>query len=273
MTKASLGQNFLVNRNIAEKIVRRFLPVSGPIVEIGPGKGVVTDLLVRYRDQNPIIAVELDNSLFYKLKNNYAQTDGFTILNRDILKIELARILPDAETAAATKPGNVNVIGNVPYYISKEIIDWVIRHHQYIGTGVFMMQKEFTDKLKPLPGKLQSNAQSVIMNHLFRMEKLFDVQPGSFSPQPKVKSTVFQLKRIPETLVDLDVHEFYIFLQQCFKNRRKTLMNNIPAATDRESLWELFESHPFNPRLRAEQLSLAEFLKIFRHLTRPGEGF
>ncbi|MCP5054949.1 MAG: ribosomal RNA small subunit methyltransferase A [bacterium] len=258
---ARLGQHFLVNKNVAEKIARRFLPVNGPVLEIGPGKGILTGLLVKYRENNPVTAIELDNTLFYKLKNKYEHIDDFQIQNRDILKIQLSQLFPRQES-----PVTINIIGNVPYYISKELMDWVIVHHQMIQRGVFMMQKEFVDKVMHTQAKgvLQSNAQSVILNLLFRLEKLFDVQPGSFSPHPKVKSTVFLFEPLhPAETNGIDIDEFYVFLKQCFMNRRKTLLNNLSPGFNTETLWEIFESTHINPRLRAEQLKLEEFRKIY----------
>jgi 16S rRNA (adenine1518-N6/adenine1519-N6)-dimethyltransferase len=258
-----LGQHFLVNRNVAEKIAGQFFPVSGPILEIGPGKGILTDYLLKLRQKdNPLTAIELDNSLFYKLKHQFEGFDDASVLNRDILKIQLETLFPDPDLP-------VNVIGNVPYYISKEIMDWVIKYYRKIRKGVFMVQKEFADKIMSGGGKDKSNPQSVISEHLFKFEKCFDVQPGSFSPHPKVKSTVFRFERKIGKIKDdspvdnIDVLKFYNFLKQCFKNRRKTLLNNISEANDNERLWAVFENLQINPRIRAEQLALEELRNIF----------
>ncbi len=256
-----IGQNFLVNRNVAEKIVKRFLPVEGNILEIGPGKGILTDLLLKYCQddkKNKITAVELDVSLYYKLKDKFAgNAEIIQILNRDILKVDLSRIFPCEDE-------KVNVIGNVPYYISKELMDWTIAFHRNIRKGMFMMQKEFVDKLASSPGSKDYNAQSVMFNGLFRLEKCFDVQPGSFSPQPRIKSTVFLFEPgVLEWVDKIDIHEFYRFLHICFLNRRKTLLNNLSALPGAERFGESFEKHGINPKARAEQLTIKDFLKIF----------
>lgn len=262
MKGVSLGQHFLVNSNVADKIARQFFPVAGPIVEIGPGRGILTELLLKYRDEqgsNPITAIELDNTLFYKLKNKYENLNGFEILNRDILKIDLNRLFP---------VDLVNVIGNVPYYISKELMDWVITYYAKIRRVIFMMQKEFVDKVQPVIGSDQSNAQSVLLNYIFTITKLFDVSPGSFSPQPRVKSTVFLLEPVTPS-PEVDVAGFYAFLHRCFMNRRKTLMNNLSENTHNETLWHIFETHHFNPMIRAEQCRLEDFLTIFKFWQPP----
>ncbi len=290
MTSAKLGQNFLTNTNVAEKIVRTFLPVTGPILEVGPGKGVLTDLLIKYRGKNDLKAVELDTVLFYKLKNRFAQFDRFDVVNRNILKVQLDILFPSEKG----ETGGVNLVSNVPYYISKEFIDWIIDRFTSLKWGVLMMQKEFVDKLGTAAGKKEANAQSVMFNYLFRFKKCFDVQPGSFTPQPKVKSTVFSFEslREPEPAPPVDEREFrlgaqpvepvsggngsnkeesrfYHFLQSCFKNRRKTLLNNIERHHNSEKIWEVFESRQINPKIRAEQLLLEDFLAIYRGL-HPG---
>ncbi len=262
-----IGQNFLVNLNVAEKIVKRFLPVDGNILEIGPGKGVLTDLLVKYRQNNPITAIELDSGLYYKLKSKY--TENFEVLNRDILKVDLVRLFPEGPHSS----GEVNVIGNIPYYISKELMDWVIKYYSRIPRGVFMMQKEFVNKISSTPDSQEYNAQAVLFNALYRVEKLFDVQPGSFSPQPRVISTVFGFKSRSDGFeTPIDVQSFYEFLQQCFSHRRKTLLNNLSGLSNAERLWDVFERRSINPKIRAEQLNLKDFLEFFHAIAPGGPG-
>ncbi|MCU0289345.1 MAG: 16S rRNA (adenine(1518)-N(6)/adenine(1519)-N(6))-dimethyltransferase RsmA, partial [Acidobacteria bacterium] len=255
MTAAKWGQNFLVNKNVAEKMVRHFLSLVPPfaekekscILEVGPGQGILTDLLVKYRHDNPIKIVELDAVLFNKLVAQYQQFEGIEIINEDILDINLAGLF------AGEKP--VYLISNVPYYISGEFIDWIVVQFEYIKLGMLMMQKEFVDRLAAKPETKDYSAQSVVFNYLFRLEKLFEVSPGSFSPHPKVKSTVFTFEskweRIPVGR-RVDVPGFYLFLRTCFENRRKTLLNNLERHHKSEKLWKLFEIYGINPKIRAE---------------------
>jgi 16S rRNA (adenine1518-N6/adenine1519-N6)-dimethyltransferase len=259
MRKAKFGQHFLVNRSIAEKMVQTFLPVEGPILEIGPGKGILTQYLLNRCPGCQITAVELDNTLFCELKNRFSQT--IDILNRNILHVDLYQLFPGEDEA-------INVIGNVPYYISKELMDWVIALHKKIKKGMFMMQKEFVNKIIS-----RVNAQSILFVWLFQVEKLFDVQPGSFSPRPGVKSSVFLFERILSPLEkDIDVMDFYRFLRQCFRNRRKTLFNNLGASYDTKALSEIFTKLRINPKVRAEQLTLKDFLDIYGNFNFSHQG-
>jgi 16S rRNA (adenine1518-N6/adenine1519-N6)-dimethyltransferase len=250
MRRAKLGQHFLVNRHIAEKVAQTFLPVKGPVLEIGPGKGILTQYLLNRCPECQITAVELDNTLFCELKNRF--NESIDIVNRNILHVNLYELFPGEDEA-------VNVIGNVPYYISKELMDWVIAHHKKIKKGMFMMQKEFVNKfISP------ANAQSILFVWLYQVEKLFDVQPGSFSPQPGVKSSVFLFERTLSPIEkDIDVMDFYRFLRQCFRNRRKTLLNNLGASYDTKTLGGIFEKMRINPKVRAEQLTLKDFLGMY----------
>jgi len=257
MRKAKLGQHFLVNRSIAEKMTQTFLPVEGPILEIGPGKGILTQNLLNRCPGCRITAVELDNTLFCELKNRFNKCTSIDLLNRNILQVDLDELFPGKNEA-------VNVIGNVPYYISKELLDWVIAHYNKIKKGMFMMQKEFVNKLIS-----PANAQSILFVWLYRVEKLFEVQPGSFSPRPRVKSSVFLFERIlspHEKDIDADVMDFYRFVRQCFRNRRKTLFNNLGASYETKTLEEILAKLHINPKVRAEQLTLKDFLDMNRLL-------
>lgn len=257
------GQHFLINKNAAEKIIRHFLPVTGSILEVGPGKGILTDLLVKYckNKNNRIKAVELDRGLVSKLRSMYSK--DVEVVNGNILKVNLPTLFPDEK--------KINLISNVPYYISSDFIDWVISQARYIKKAVLMMQKEFVDKLAARPFSRETNAQSIVFNFLFRLEKAFDLNPGSFSPQPKVKSTVFSFEPIskdenmaPESRIN--IKDFYRFLQSCFRNRRKTLFNNLEKSHHREHIWEIFKAHGINPKIRAEQLTQEDFFNIYQRL-------
>jgi len=267
MTVARFGQNFLVNKNIAEKMVRHFLSAvekggEGSILEVGPGKGVLTDLLVKYGQGRPIKAVELDSELFAKLGDLYGQHENVQIINKNILEVDLATLFPDEK--------RIYLISNVPYYISGEFIDWVVSRFEYIKKGMLMMQKEFVDRLAARPDTKDYSAQSVVFNYLFRLEKVLEVSPGSFSPRPKVRSTVFSFggrwEGMPLERRRVDVPGFYRFLRECFEHRRKTLMNNLERQYNTEELWKLFEIYGINPKIRAEQLKVEDFLSIYRGL-------
>jgi 16S rRNA (adenine1518-N6/adenine1519-N6)-dimethyltransferase len=258
MAPAKLGQHFLVNKNIAEKMIRAFFPVRGAILEIGPGTGILTGLLIKYRDEreNKIFAVEVDRELYYKMKAKYGE--NIDIIYLSVLNVNLETISPQ---------GKINLIGNVPYYISREIVDWVIAGHHKIEKGMFMMQKDFVDRVI-LPGNSRDkNARSLMFDYLFDLRKLFTVNPGSFSPPPKVKSTVFLFEEKKDAQnKKIDSGTFYLLLKDCFRNRRKTLFNNLQAKYPPEQLWDVFDRTKINPKIRAEEITLKDVLALFREL-------
>ncbi|MCP4221222.1 MAG: ribosomal RNA small subunit methyltransferase A [bacterium] len=256
MKSAKLGQNFLANKNVADKIVRQLLPAKGPILEVGPGKGMLTDLILKYRRANPVKIVELDTNLYYKLKERYADVQDFEVINRNILEVGLDTLYRGMN--------EINLISNVPYYISLEFTDWLISQAAFLGCGVLMLQKEFVEKITSRPGTKLYNARGIVLRHVFHIEKCFEVNPGSFSPPPKVKSTVFSFSRDAGARTE-EVPSYYLFLRESFRNRRKTLLNNLAKKYPSEKIWEVFESHRLNPKVRAEQLPPGDLLAIFRN--------
>jgi len=262
---AKLGQNFLVNRSLAEKIARSFLPVEGDILEIGPGRGILTEILIREARENKITVIDIDPDMcrgLFHLKERHPQ---FAIIQGSILDLDLSSVAPGLP---------INLIGNLPYYLSKEIIDWVIASEKQIKTGLFMMQKEFVDKLPAGPEGGKTSAQSVMFAFLFQTARLITVNPGSFSPRPKVKSTVFSFKKQPQTArVGIDPAAFYSFLQAAFAGRRKTLVNNLRACYPDENWPDIFPHLGIDGRARAEALTPDRFPALFGHLSRlPGRA-
>lgn len=251
MKGSRLGQHFLVNRSAAAKIVRAFLPEEGYILEIGPGNGILTDLLIQYRrhDDLPLTAVELDPDLCRELKDRYSE--GLNIINQDILSIPLENHFPDSA---------ISLIGNLPYYISKEIIEWIIRYHAHIRKGVVMLQREFVDKLHGRP----PNPQALVFRYLFDTETLFDVSPGSFSPLPRIKSTVFRFQhKFTPPEPSIDIPALYIFLKKCFIHRRKTILNNLLPHYPAEDVHTALRHCRIPPHTRPEALKLKDFLCVF----------
>jgi 16S rRNA (adenine1518-N6/adenine1519-N6)-dimethyltransferase len=248
-----LGQNFLINKGVAKKIVSALFPINNTVLEIGPGKGILTDLLLKKIEEEnisvEIILVELDEELADVLKE---KKENYRVVNDDILKIKLVDF----------KKKGFQIIGNVPYYISKEIIDWIIFNENYIDSGVLMFQKEFIEKLLFPKDLKDKNPQSIIFNYLFDTKKVSSVSPGSFFPIPKVSSSVFSFKKKTEKS---DIIEFYDFLKICFKKRRKTLINNLSKVYDFD-LKNLFNKFGMDLQIRAEEMQTVDFEKIFLNL-------
>ena len=211
MTKsAKLGQNFLHDKNIAAKIINIFLPQPGPVLEIGPGPGILSALLLEKIPPGRLTLVEVDPFLAQKLRVRFS--DEPRILEKNILEIDLAGLFQGQLVA---------VIGNLPYHISKALIDWFIAQRAMIGQAVLMLQKDFIDKLLSPSCNKKYNAQSVAFQTLFQVRRCFNVPAGAFIPAPKVISTVLAVRPANSPL-QAQGDEFYHFARLCFGERRKT---------------------------------------------------
>ncbi len=250
MKSASLGQNFLVNRGVAEKIVDSFLPSGRDIIEVGAGEGVLTKLIINGKGSARFSVVELDSAIACKIE----KIEGVDLLlNKDVLKTDPVKDLKGEE---------FDLISNVPYYISKDFVSWVIKWRKVIKSGVLMFQKEFVDKLL----KQKGTPQSLAFNLMFESCRIMNVMPGSFSPPPKVVSTVIKFETVEDVIPDNIVDEFLSFLSAGFLKKRKTLMNNLSSLFDKEQLIVSFDKNGIDRSVRAENMESFQMLKIFTDL-------
>jgi 16S rRNA (adenine1518-N6/adenine1519-N6)-dimethyltransferase len=252
MAKAvKLGQNFLHDKNIATKIINEFLPQPGPVLEIGAGPGILSEMLLEKIPANLITLVEVDRFLVQGLRQRFG--DKLQIIENNILDIDLAKIYPQ---------GQVGIIGNLPYHISKALIDWFIAQRAKISAAVLMLQKDFVDKLLARENNKKYNAQSVVFQLLFRTRRCFNVSAGSFVPRPKIVSTVLAVSpaSAPPQAAS---KEFYDFVKLCFAERRKTLWNNLAPHFEKKALAAAAAVSGLTPQVRAEQLPAESFYPLF----------
>lgn len=248
---AKLGQNFLHDRNIAAKIIDVFPPTEGPVLEIGAGPGILSALLLERVPPVRVTLVEVDRFLAGRLKERFG--DAPRIIQEDILKIDLAGLYLQDRVA---------IIGNLPYHISKELVDWLIAQRARIGIVVMMLQKDFVDKLLASPGGKNYNAQSIAFQLLFQARRCFHVPAGAFTPKPKVVSTVVLARPLESPWPGAE--EFYAFVRSCFGERRKTLWNNLASHYSREELAALAAASGLPATVRAEQLPAERFVALWQ---------
>jgi len=256
---AKLGQNFLRDRNFVRKIVDLLQEPQGPLLEIGAGRGILSELLVEKFPGRPITLVEIDPLLVRELEQLLA--GRAQIINGDILQIDLAAMFPQAQ---------VTVIGNLPYHISKPLIDWFIAQRARISEAVLMLQKDFVDKLLSPAGGKKYNAQSVVFQTLYQARRCFDVPAGAFKPAPKIISTVLVVGPA-DSRVQAAADEFYKFVKLCFAERRKTLWNNLAPYYEKAILLARAGESGLSPQTRAEQLPADLFLALFIALKKSGK--
>lgn len=268
--KARLGQNFLADRRAAERIVDALGDVSQRlVVEIGPGKGVLTDLLAARAAH--VAAIELDHVLGAQLRMKYALRPNVEIIEGDVLRIDFARLVGrDAGTAGDTRlhrAPRAQVIGNLPYYITSPILLRLFEHHQHIEQVVIMVQREVADRIAAEPGGREYGLLSATAQLFAKIEKLFTLPPGAFSPPPRVHSTVLRLTIAPRAeKLGVSAPAFLDFLKLAFAQKRKTLLNNLRQRYDEDAARKAIAAARLRPDARAEAADLEKMARVFKHL-------
>lgn len=242
--KKHLGQHFLKDENIAEKIALTLKSTQyyKGILEIGPGMGVMTKHILKHFPNHQLKAVELDTESVTYLAEKYPSLE---VLNHDFLKLDLSKVF--AESFA--------VIGNYPYNISSQIVFKVIENREIIPEMSGMFQKEVAERICSLPGSKVYGILSVLVQAFYKTEYLFTVSEHVFNPPPKVKSGVLRLSRL-ENQISCDVPTFFRVVKQAFNQRRKTLRNSLRQLYTPEQLsLEIFNERP-------ERLSVQQFVDL-----------
>jgi 16S rRNA (adenine1518-N6/adenine1519-N6)-dimethyltransferase len=273
--RPKLGQNFLVDRSAAERIVNALGDVSQrTVLEIGPGKGALTELLAARCGR--LIAIELDRVLAAKLRMRLAARRNVEIIEGDVLSMDLDAVLhhrPGPMSLVEPQDSEpARIVGNIPYYITSEILLRLFAVHASIEVAVLLVQREVADRLAAKPGTRDYGLLSATAQLYSRVEKLFTLPPGAFSPPPKVHSTVVRLTMEPQMeKLQVSEVEFINFLKLCFAQKRKTLVNNLKNRYPEKAIREAFKQAGVRPDARAEAVSLEKSAAIFRSLRNEQE--
>lgn len=247
--KKALGQHFLVDLNIARKIVDSLSDELNAIVEVGAGMGVLTQYLIE-DELDKLHVVEIDTESIEYLKNAYPQL-GDHLIHGDFLKTDLSKFASE----------KVGVIGNFPYNISSQIFFQVLKYRNHVDEVVGMIQKEVAERLAAGPGNKTYGILSVLLQAWYDIEYLFTVHENVFNPPPKVKSAVIRMRRNEVMQLDCDEKMFVMVVKQAFNQRRKTLRNSLRSLIPSEIIQdEIFNKRP-------EQLSVKEFVELTKKLS------
>jgi 16S rRNA (adenine1518-N6/adenine1519-N6)-dimethyltransferase len=268
--KPKLGQNFLADAGAAEKIVDALGNVSeSVVVEIGPGKGALTQALARRAKR--LIAVELDRMMSAELRFKYRLQPQVEIIEADVLKLDfrtvLNRTIGPLNDLRPLKPSPARVVGNLPYYITSDILLRLFEFHDQFDVIVIMVQREVADRIAAEPGSRDYGLLSATAQLYAKVEKLFTLPPEAFAPPPKVHSTVLRLTIAPR-FVELQIKpvEFIGFLKTAFAMKRKTLLNNLKKDYSEEMIRSTLKESGVRSDVRAEALPLERSAEIFRRL-------
>jgi len=251
--KKRLGQHFLKSSAVISRLVELIDPCPGEsIIEIGPGRGALTTALAPSGAK--ITAVEFDSDLTEYLSGAVSRHTNVEIINQDFLRYE-----PDE--------GTFKLVGNIPYNITSPVVEWIVAHRESITRVYLMLQREMAERLTSSPGSKGWSPIAIFTQLHFDLRRCFDIPARDFSPPPKVVSSVVELER-KKSIAVAHPSEFERLVRLSFKHRRKTLLNNlVPELTaDRELAWALMAELSLPQRVRAEQVTTAQFLELTKLL-------
>jgi len=247
--RKSLGQNFLQDPNIIAKIVASLnVQADDMVLEIGPGRGALTELILPLA--NHFHLVEYDRDLVTYWQDRATTASNLSVHNADILQFDVAQIL---------NTQSIKVIGNLPYNISSPVLFHLMRYADHISSQVVMLQKEVVQRMAAEPGGKNYGRLSVMLQQRYDIEYLFTVPPGAFFPPPKVESAIARLTPLRHIAHPVaNAGGFESLVKQAFSQRRKTLRNTLKGLLTSEQI----ESVGINPSARAETLSVADFTAL-----------
>lgn len=255
------GQNFLVDTHVLEKIMDAAeITKEDCVVEIGPGIGTMTQYLAERA--GAVVAVEIDRKLIPILEETLAAYDNVTVLNEDIIKVDLNRIVEEKNHGEPIK-----VVANLPYYITTPIIMSLFENHVPLKSVTVMVQKEVAERMQAGPGTKNYGALSLAVQYYAKPEVVANVPPNCFIPRPNVGSAVIRLTRYEEYPVTVrDENFLFALIRASFNQRRKTLANSLANAQSlsltREQVAAALEKMQLSHTVRGEALTLEQFAAL-----------
>ena len=261
--KKSLGQNFLIDSNILNRIVDGAgVDKTVGVIEIGPGIGSLTEALAKKAKK--VISFEIDGRLLPILAETLVDYNNVEIINNDILKVDVDNIIAEKMSDC----DKIMVVANLPYYITTPILTHLIENTEKIDGYVVMMQREVANRLNAKVGTKDYNSLTILLNYYTDVEYLFTVPKKVFVPAPNVESAVVKIMTKEKKEFEVD-QKFFKFVRSCFVQRRKTLLNNLISSYGKDKKQDLqascFDSEVEATR-RSETLTLTEFYNLYNNL-------
>ena len=255
------GQNFLIDPHVLDKIIDSAgITKEDCVLEIGPGIGTMTQYLAEAARE--VVAVEIDKKLIPILEDTLSAYDNVTVINEDILKVDIAALVQERNGG---KP--IKVVANLPYYITTPIIMGLFESHVPLKSITIMVQKEVADRMQVGPGSKEYGALSLAVQYYAKPEIVANVPPNCFMPRPNVASGVIRLTRYEKPPVEVqDEHRMFAIIRASFNQRRKTLANSLSneqkLRVTREDVTAALERMGVNPLIRGEALTLEQFAQL-----------
>ena len=256
MKKPPLGQNYLINEDIAREIISQAgISNDQHVLEIGPGKGILTTLLLK--KAKSLTAIEIDSGLCLALTNSFKAYENFQLIQADALKYNYN-----------TLGNQYQVVSNLPYYAATHILKRLIHYREYFTNITVMLQKEVVDRLIALPGTRNYGSLSVFIQFYCEVERLIEVSKEAFSPKPKIDSSVIKLTPLTTSRVRVDnLKIFFSVVNASFLHKRKMLKNNL---TEWKNLFQnqngTIKLAGINLNRRGETLSIEDFAILSNYI-------
>ena len=254
------GQNFLIDTHVLEKIIDASeITKDDCVLEIGPGIGTMTQYLAE--SAREVIAVEIDKALIPILGDTLKEYNNVTIINDDILKVDINKIVEEKNNGQPIK-----VVANLPYYITTPIIMGLFESHVPLKSITIMVQKEVADRMQVGPGTKDYGALSLAVQYYAKPEIVANVPPNCFIPRPNVGSAVIRLTRYEESPVEVKDEKFmFTLIRASFNQRRKTLVNGLQnggLGLTKEAILSVLEEMNLPATIRGEALTLEQFAQL-----------
>lgn len=262
----SLGQNFLIDENVITTAIEKSnINKDDLVIEIGPGLGTLTKYLLESAGR--VVCVELDKRMISILEERFFLYKNLELINADILKTDLNKIINDAKEQYNLK--SAKIVANLPYYITTPIIMQLLENKIDIESITVMIQKEVADRLAEVPGGKNTGAITYTVYYYGEAEKLLEVPNTSFIPEPSVTSEVIKIKIRKEPPVRVNNEkDFFKLIKIAFLQRRKTLLNSLTnnGVATKEVLLEILKSLKIDEKIRSEKLTIEQFANLSNYL-------
>jgi len=262
--KKQFGQNFLVDQNVLNRIVTGAnINKDTIVIEVGPGLGSLTEKLLE--EAKHVLAFEIDSELIPILTETFKAESHFTLLHQDILEVDIDEVL----TRLFPNETEFVVVSNLPYYITTPILMKFLEKSKKVKRMVMMMQLEVANRIASKPNTKDYNALSIVIQYRADTKVLFKVPRSVFIPEPNVDSAILEITINPDKYEPLeDEDAFYLFVHQCFSQRRKTLVNNLKNAypeMEKLDIENILSNSSIPATIRAEALPIEKFIELFKN--------
>lgn len=257
--KKSLGQNFLIDKNFVDKIVDAAEIENQNVLEIGPGIGTITYEMAKVAKK--VVAIEIDQTLIPILEENLGEFENTKVINEDILKVDLKKLVEEEFNGESFK-----VVSNLPYYITTPIIEMLITTGIACDDMTIMVQKEVAERMVASESSKEYSSLSVFIKFYTDAKVVINLPKSVFMPQPKIDSTILNLKlRLYDDKVNQDM--LFKLVRSGFNKRRKTILNSLSDVVAKDDLKLAFEKLNLAENLRAENLSLDDYINLANELS------